>query len=742
VKKYIPEDEFLYTGATLDVKTEADIKGLKDVKEELEGLLRPEPNSKFLGMYVGLWAHYKSTKENPGFINRFLNKKIGEEPVYFSEVTPNRTEDLILNRLENRGFFYSRAKSEVTRKDKFAEVAYEASISEPYKLSEVEVERDSLEIDKEIISLMNKTLLEEGSRFDLNTLNAERTRIDSALKAKGYYNFNSDYLIFEADTNISDSARIFKLYLRMKRNVPTSGSIPYTIDTINVFPNYSIDESGEKLDTTYLDGKNFIQGEDVFKPRLLNDYILIQKDQRYNPKLSRLSSNRLSSIGNYKFVNLRYEELASSDSLGHLKASFYLSPLTKRSVRAELLAVSKSNNFAGPALNLVYRNRNLFNGGETLNLTGRVGYEFQIAGGEDRKGLQSLELGLSADLIFPRVIFFVPIKEKFSFSVPKTKMGVAVEYLSRSELYNLNSVSANYGYFWNANKYAYHEINPISLSVVNLSQTSPEFDEILDANPFLKRSFEQNFIAGINYTFNYNKLNDRFRTHGYFLSAGLDFAGNALNLIDKIGDKDDGKILGLEYAQYGKVDLDLRYHLNINQNQAIATRLFAGFGFPFGNSASLPYIKQYFSGGPNSVRAFRIRSIGPGTYRPENFDVNSYFDQTGDIRIEGNIEYRFPIVSLLKGALFMDAGNIWLINENDALPGGKFTSDWWNQMAVGTGVGLRVDIEFFVIRMDLATPMRIPYLPEGERWGNSFDVGSKTWRKENLIFNFAIGYPF
>jgi outer membrane protein assembly factor BamA len=321
-------------------------------------------------------------------------------------------------------------------------------------------------------------------------------------------------------------------------------------------------------------------------------------------------------------------------------------------------------------------------------------------------------------------------------------MGVAVEYLSRSELYNLNSVSANYGYFWNANKYAYHEINPISLSVVNLSQTSPEFDEILDANPFLKRSFEQNFIAGINYTFNYNKLNDRFRTHGYFLSAGLDFAGNALNLIDKIGDKDDGKILGLEYAQYGKVDLDLRYHLNINQNQAIATRLFAGFGFPFGNSASLPYIKQYFSGGPNSVRAFRIRSIGPGTYRPENFDVNSYFDQTGDIRIEGNIEYRFPIVSLLKGALFMDAGNIWLINENDALPGGKFTSDWWNQMAVGTGVGLRVDIEFFVIRMDLATPMRIPYLPEGERWGNSFDVGSKTWRKENLIFNFAIGYPF
>ncbi len=742
VKKYIPEGEFLYKGAELEINNESDIKGLDKVEEELEGLLRPEPNSKFLGMYVGLWAHYKGTQEKPGFINRFLNKKIGEEPVYFSKVEPSRTEELILNRLENRGFFYSTANSEVIRKGKFAKVDYVANISTPYTLTEVIIERDSMEIDREIIALMKETKLDSGSRFDLNTLNAERTRIDSTLKEKGYYNFNSDYLIFEADTNISDSLRLFKLYLRLKKNVPSNGIIPYQIDTINVFPNYSIDEDGEKLDTTRLDNKNFIQGNLVFKPRLLNEYILIEEEQRYNPILSRLSSNRLSTIGNYKFVNLRYEELSTNDSLGHLKASFYLSPMTKRSVRAELLAVSKSNNFAGPALNLVYRNRNLFKGGETLNLTGSIGYEFQVAGGSDRKGLRSLELGLKADLIFPRVIFFVPIREKFSLSVPKTKMGVGVEYQSRGGLYNLNSVSANYGYFWNANKYAYHEINPISLSVVNLSKTSPEFDQILDDNPFLRRSFEQNFIAGINYTFNYNKLNDRFRTHGYFLGLGLDFAGNTLSLVDQAFGRDDGKFLGLEYAQYGKADVDLRYHWNLTKNQTIATRLFGGVGVPFGNSSSLPYVKQYFSGGPNSVRAFRIRSIGPGTYRPESFDVNSFFDQSGDIRIEGNIEYRFPIVSLLKGALFMDAGNIWLMNDNEALPGGKFTKSWWNELAIGTGVGLRIDIQFFVIRFDLATPVRVPYLEEGERWGNTFDIGSKTWRRENLIFNFAIGYPF
>ncbi|WP_339756573.1 BamA/TamA family outer membrane protein [Algoriphagus aquimarinus] len=742
VKKYIPEGEFLYKGAALEINTKEDIKGLDDVEEELEDLLRPEPNSKIFGMYVGLWAHYKGTKEKPGFINRFLNKKIGQEPVYFSQVNPSRTEDLIVNRLENRGFFYSNSMSEVTRKGQFAEVAYTVNISTPYTLTEVVVDRDSLEIDKEIIAMMSETRLDSGSRFDLNKLNAERTRIDSTLKERGYYNFNNDFLIFEADTNISDSLRLFKLYLRLKKNVPAKGIIPYKIDTVNVFPNYSIDEDGDKLDTTLYDDKNFIQGNFVFKPRLLNEYILIENNQRYNPTLSRLTSNRLSSIGNYKFVNLRYEELESSDSLGHLKASIYLSPMTKRSLRAELLAVSKSNNFAGPALNLIYRNRNLFKGGETLNLTGRAGYEFQIAGGENRKGLQSFELGLGADLIFPRVIFFVPIKEKFSYSVPKTKMGISAEYLSRGGLYRLKSISANYGYFWNANQFAYHEINPLSLSVVNLSKTSPEFDQILNDNPFLKRSFDQNFIAGINYTFNYNKLNDRFRTHGYFLGLGLDFAGNTVHLLDKISGTDDGKFLGLEYAQYGKIDLDLRYHWNIDKKQTVATRLFAGWGMPYGNSQSLPYIKQYFSGGPNSVRAFRIRSIGPGTYRPENFDVNSYFDQSGDIRIEGNIEYRFPIVSLLKGAFFMDAGNVWLMNENEALPGGKFTSSWWGELAVGAGVGLRVDIQFFVIRFDLATPLRVPYLDEGERWGNTFDIGSRSWRKQNLVFNFAIGYPF
>lgn len=740
VKKFIPEGDRLYTGAKLSWESEEPLKDYKQVKSELEGLIRPEPNTKILGMYFGLWAHYKGSKEKPGFVNRFLKKRLGEEPVYFSRVDPGKTEELIKNRLENSGFFYSIATSEVIGGENFASVDYQVQVTKPYVLRNFIIDRDSLDIDKDIKVLMEGTELKQGVRFDLSVLKSERERLEEALKNLGYYNFNANYLIFESDTNVNDQ-REFDLFLRFKTNTPRNGVIPYVVNNIRIFPNYSVTVEEEKIDTVIIDGKDFIQGVEIFKPRLLDEYVLLKKGALYSPQKSRLTSNRLSSIGSYRFVNLRYDELEDSLTIGNLDANIYLSPLNKRSVRVELQGVSKSNNFAGPALNLIYRNRNLFRGGETLNLTGKFAYENQVAGGQ-LSGLNSIELGFKADLIFPRVVFFIPIQERFSYSVPKTKMSLGTEYQSRGGLYRLNTFSANYGYHWNANRFVYHEINPISLNLVNLTRTSPEFEQILENNPFLRRSFEQQFIAGINYTFNYNKLSDRFRTHGFFFGTGIDLAGNGFNLANTVLGTEQGTFLGLNYAQYARGDLDLRYYWRPNEKHTVATRLFGGLGLPYGNSESLPFVKQFFAGGPNSIRAFRIRGLGPGTYRPEEVGLGSFFDQAGDVRLEGNIEYRFPLISVLKGALFVDAGNVWLVNDNEALPGGKFTSNWWNEMAVGAGFGARIDIEFFVIRFDLATPLRVPYLPEKERWGNNFDFKSRSWRRDNLIFNFAIGYPF
>ncbi len=345
---------------------------------------------------------------------------------------------------------------------------------------------------------------------------------------------------------------------------------------------------------------------------------------------------------------------------------------------------------------------------------------------EDEKG-DTLVYSKSLEVDFP----FKLSDNWFKYAIPKTRMSLEIDYLSRSKLFSLASVSTNFGYVWNTNRYVTHEFNPISINYVNLAKTSPEFEQILEENPFLRSSFEQQFIAGITYAFTYNGLADAGKRHQFFLTSTLDIAGNGLSLISGGGSKPQ-TILGLEYAQYAKTDIDLRYHLKTGRDQKLAARVFGGIGIPYGNSEIMPFPKQYFSGGPYSVRAFRIRSLGPGTYAPEA-GSNSFFDQSGNIRLEANLEYRFPIVSFLKGALFADAGNVWNTKENEALPGGKFSSSFKDEFGIGTGVGMRIDIQGFVIRFDLAAPIRTPSLPKGERW--DFDY-------KNPLLNFAIGYPF
>ncbi|SEJ46826.1 Outer membrane protein assembly factor BamA [Cyclobacterium xiamenense] len=743
ISKYLPEDEFLYTGAHLEIVQEAPVKGMKAVREELQGLLRPKPNSKILGQYLGLWAHYKMQQEHPGFINRFIYNRLGEEPVYFSQVQPEKTEELLLNRLDNNGFFYAEVLSTSSRDAKKADITYQVTLPPPYSLRNYYYEQDSLPIDRHLKELLESSELTSGDRFALDKMKAERERINTALKNRGFYNFNPDYLIFEADTNQYEG-REYDLYVRLKESVPEEGILPYQIRSIRVFPNYSLDEYGAGTDTTRIEGVEFIQEQFSFKPELLRQYLLIEKGGLFNAQRSRLTSNRLSGIGNYRFVNIRYTEVAGEKDWesGLLDANIYLSPLDKRSVRAELQGVSKSNNFAGPALLLNYRNRNLFFGGETFDLTGKVAYESQIASGE-REGLNAFEFGLKGDLIFPRVVFPIPIKERFAYSVPKTKISLGSEYQDRRGLYRLNSLSASYGYFWNANRFVYHEITPISLNFVDLSNTSGEFEEILNNNPFLRQSFEQQFIAGVTYSYAFNKLMDTYRTHSVYVGVNMDLAGFGLRFANNVfNGADPNTFLGFTYAQYNKGDIDFRYYLRFTEEKLLALRLFGGAGLPYGNSVSLPFVKQYFSGGPSSVRAFRIRSLGPGSFRPDSETTANFFDQAGDVRIEGNLEFRFPIFSYLKGAVFADAGNVWLINENEALPGGKLGSDWYRELGIGVGLGLRVDIEFFVLRFDLATPLRRPYPEEGQRWERDFRFGDNDWRKENFIFNFAIGYPF
>ena len=740
VKKFIPEGESLFTGSQLELDSPLPKKELAELESDLVKLIKPEPNSKILGVRFGLWAHYKSRKEKPGFINKFLGKKFGEKPVYLSNVFPERTGNIMVN----KGYFFGVHHFEIIEKGKFSKINYRLEFGEPYRLETYQLLGDSLDVIQVIKGSLEATDLKKGTRLDLDMLKMERERIDQNLKSKGYYNFNADLLIFEADTNHYDS-RKYDLLLRLKANTPIKSIYPYSIENIRVLPNYSINADMDKADTVIVQGVEVIQEEEVFKPELLEKYILFKKGSRFNPTVSRTTSNRLSSIGNFRYVNITFDELDTvrrNDGTYPLGARILLAPLNKRSLRAEIQGVTKSNSFVGPALLLSYLNRNIFHGGETFSLTGKFGYEQQILAG-DREGLRSIEMGLQASLVLPRVIFPVPLINRFQYSIPKTRISSGYEYQNRTDLYLLNSYNASFGYFWNVNRYVYHEINPISLSVVNLARTTPRFEEILNSNPFLRRSFEQQFISGLNYAFNFNQLVDAEKKNAIFFGATVDVAGNLLRGLNTVlGSENPGFAFGLEYAQYVKSDIDLRFYHKFTKENVLVTRVFAGAGVPLGNSVSLPFVKQFFAGGPRSVRAFRIRSLGPGTFIPDGFEAGGFFDQAGDIRLEGNLEYRFPFNKYLKGAFFVDAGNVWLYNENEALPGGKFSKKWVEELGVGAGFGLRIDIQLFVLRFDLAIPVRKPWLQEDDRWQDRLSFRDSEWRRQNLVLNFAIGYPF
>jgi len=739
INKYIPEDERLYTGASITIESDTILKGKSVLKDELNTVISPQPNSKFLGMRLGLYYYYKNQQNKTNFIGRWLNKKIGEEPVYQSDVKPLEIEDILLNRVENNGFFYSRVTSSFKENKNKASLTYNLNLATPYEMKTFEIDSMPSPLYEDVKLITEDSPLLKERRFDLSNMELERKRIDAELKKKGYYNFNSDFLIFEADTNQYANKR-FDLFLGLKKDVPQEAKVPYKIESLNIYPQKHFQDS-TYLNTIRFNNKNFIQDSIFIKPKYLDKFITLEEGQNYNPQTSKNTARRLSSIGIYRYVNIQYKKTDSlqSGTSGGLEADIFLSPLNKRSLRAELQAVAKSNNFIGPNIALTYTNRNLFKGGEVLDISTNFGYETQFASGNNT-GLNSIEYGLKTELTFPRVISPIKIDENFfEYSIPKTKTSLGIEFLDRSQLYKLVSGNALFGYTWNANKYITYEFNPVSISYTRLSDTTPEFDDILDRNPFLRLSFEQEFISGLLFSFTYNGMLSTSDTSQFYLNSTLDVAGNSISLFTQNGEDDIPKeFLGLQYAQYAKADVDIRFHykLGSDKNKTLATRFFAGYGLAYGNSDVVPYVKQYFSGGPYSVRAFRIRSLGPGTYNGSGDldDNNDFFDQTGNIRLEANIEYRFPIYKFFKGAVFTDAGNVWNSEPNPVFNGtDEFTSNFINEFGIGSGVGLRIDIQGFVIRFDLAAPFHDPSLPKGERLDFQFD---------KPILNFAIGYSF
>ncbi|MDF2191558.1 BamA/TamA family outer membrane protein [Paraflavitalea sp. CAU 1676] len=740
--KYLPENEALYTGATVKVSgDDLSRKKRKALTSELNALTRPKPNRKFLGMRFKLWVY--NIAGNPKSETSFrgkLKNKTGEPPVLLSSVKLTRNSDVLENYLENHGYFQASVTADTTVKHKKATATYTVKTGVQYVIDTVRFELDSSFLANTIRQTEKKSLLKRGEPFNLDMIKIERERIDAYLKDNGFYYFNPEHLLIETDSTIGNHK--VNMYVTLKRGIPPSAKEMYTIKDVMIYTNFRLNAASDTTANTgtLYKGYNVVDRNKQFKPYLFETAMQFQPNDIYNRKDHNLSLSRIINMGVFKFVKNRFEKVPNSP-FAQLNTYYYLTPYPKKSIRAEINGTSKSNNLVGSNIAVSWRNRNTFRAGELLKITASGGAEIQYSSAQ--KGYNVYRLGLEGSLSFPRFLIpFFRLDTKGAF-VPKTNMMVGYDMLNKSKLYTLNSFRTSYGWAWKENLYKEHQFNPIAVNYVQPLNVTPEYEEMIKTDPTLAKAIEKQFILGNTYNFTYDTRIDKpAHATGVYFSGTLDMSGNLAGLI--FGDSSKGKsgqVFGAVFSQYVKGEADLRYYLRTGTHSSWANRLIIGGSLPHGNSKSLPYIKQFFSGGTNSIRAFRNRNVGPGTY----YDVNQTGvpDQTGDIKLELNTEIRAKLFSIVEGAAFVDAGNIWLYNEETLKPGAKFTKDFYKELAVGAGVGLRLDVSILIVRLDVAFPLRKPWLPDGERWViKQIDLGNGEWRKNNIIWNLGIGYPF
>ncbi|WP_312083354.1 translocation and assembly module lipoprotein TamL [Epilithonimonas hominis] len=748
--KYLKEGEMLYTGAEIKIENDSlSKKSKKALKSELEDNLTPKPNSSFLGLRPKLFFYNiaKEPKKEKGF-NYWLKYKIGEKPVLLSDVDREFNKDIIVNYSENKGYFNATATYDTVSKNKKAQVIYTLRPGNQYLINKVKFQNDSIPVTEEIVKVSDKTLLKEGNPFDLGVIKSERERIDNQLKQKGFYYFHPDNLIIQADSTVTKNHKV-ELNVKLKENTPDLAKQQFTIDKVIVFPNYNIRDVKDGKYNIPMDSDSLakyahddiyvIDPEQKFKPKIFDRALYFKKGDLYNRADHNLTLNRLINLGVFKFVK---NEFVISDSLNHKFDTYYLlTPRQIQSLRLEALGRTNSANYAGSELNLNWTHRNLFRGAEQFKASVYGAFDVQIGGPKDAKNL--FRAGANAQLSIPRIVAPFRFNSSSAF-VPRTNISIGYEFQNRTEYYTLNTFSGSFGYLWKENVRKEHDLKIIDITYVTPANVTPLYDSISAKSQALQRVVQKQLIFGPTYSYTYtNTMLPKKNTIYY--KGTLDLAGNLTGLFSGANVK-DGKqksIFGVPFSQYAKMEHDFRFYHKLGDKSSFASRFIGGIAYPYGNSDNIPFSKQFFSGGSNSIRAFRARTLGPGSFDPRTIKQGYYFDQSGDIKLELNAEYRANIYKFLNVAFFADAGNIWLVNDDIQRPGAKFSSDFLSEIAVGAGFGLRLDFSILILRLDLAMPFRVPYYEKGDRWTfDKINFGNSSWRRDNLILNIAIGYPF
>jgi len=746
--KYLEKDETLYTRTWFNVKGFEKIKNkplkayelylVGDVKTNRPIFLLPRTN-----LYI--YNHWKPSG-NWG-LRHYIHRVFGKPPVLLKNVNPDFRLKVMKQRIAEMGHFDSEINLKLKhfgKNDKKVRAKFYVLFKPAYTYRNFDFIKKETKVDSIISASMAKNKIISGNDYWLKELKDERQRLNTIIKNQGYYFFNPSFLLFNADTAVGQKQ--VDLTMVVKDEIPENAYKKYFIRNIDILVKSNKESLKHAIpkDSVFLNNCNYKSIENPYRPKIITKAVSLKPGEQYSLTDHENTLRFLQGMGAFRVANVSFN---SPDSSNQLDAHINIVPLKPIQTSLEMNFATKSNDFLGPSAIASIGHMNIFRGAERLILSVDGGFEWQKRSKrkEYELGLNSYEIGTQLKLIVPRFLLPFEVKNQSRRYVPKTLASIGFRTLKRVKYYTMNLSQAKFGYAWKSCPTREYQIEAVSIDYLRLTETSTEFEKFLVQYPQVATSFEEQFIIGSSFSYIYHSNPFNKKRSQFYNNPILDLSGNLINSIYTLaGIKDPNsdepsKLLGSPYAQYFKITNDFRYYYIFNEKRQIASRFLAGIGVPYNNSTVLPYVKQYFAGGSQDIRAFYARSIGPGSYQPaDSIPSGVFLDQSGEIKLEANFEYRFPITYKTYGALFMDAGNVWLLNEDPSRPGGKFEFDTFlKQIAVGAGFGLRIDIEFFVIRLDVGVPIRKPYLVNNSNW--IFD-NPGFW--SDYVISFAIGYPF
>ena len=741
--KKLGENDILYTGVKHLKYHEDSVKVDAGVKDDIFTAINVRPNNPLYSPYyrtpfpIGLML-YNNIDENATGFKGWIYKHFAAKPVLIRRVNPQARVDMINNILRNNGYFTSSATYALhpAKNPKKAKISYDVNINPPYTIGNVEYSGSNEPVMQMVDSLARVNhYLRTGSRYCLDSLSAVRIDITNYVRNHGYYFFRPEYIQYLADS--VQEPGVIHMRLIESGDIPNNAKRRYI--THDITATVVNDDAVGEADTVYDSRCTLIRYEPVYiKDHVIPSCIRTRKGRIFRVNSIDRTQAALSRLGIFSTVDIQVTPLDSvtPEGEGLLDLAIYCQLDKPWEVTFEMHGTSKSNSFIGPGVEVGASHKNAFGAGEKFSMDIYGDYEWQTSGGDYKNSdLDSYEFGIEGKLDFPRLLapkFLYPSRRYTNW----TRFSVSADLMNRPGFFKMAQMSAAMTWEWHGSRYSSHVLSPFRLTYNRLLSSTAEFDSAMVANPALAQSFLNVFVPKIEYTYTYNR-DVTPRDHITF-TAGVAEAGNVFSGIWSIfKSKGTKELFGTPFSQFVKAQAQVVWTRQLGRAGELATRMMLGAVHAYGNLDEVPYREQFYVGGSNSVRAFAVRTIGPGSYHPIYRDRYSYYDQTGTFKFEANAEYRFPILGYFKGAVFVDAGNIWLLKNDEYRPGGQLKmKNFFKELALGTGLGLRFDMSMLVERADLGIGIHAPY-----------DTGKRGYYnianfKDGLAFHLAIGYPF